>query len=288
MTVLHKITLGLIDKDIEQELSASTATIDAVDIIGRTSLSMAAEMSDLDTVTTLLRHGADPNLGSFCLQTPMHYAASAKKPECLKLLLQSGADVDCLTNWDQTPLHLAAAYTGDRRHATILLEAGADPNRRDRDGISPLAWTAISNNFEVASCLLNYGADVEDRDFRGSSTLKQCIKSNRHEILTIILPLKPRVQSCIAEHDSFWELVAEHADLQTIALLRQLDMTDLDLGQVLEPNDSVYNTLRARADNSPELEAALEGLVEATRALQDNTSEVDDEVWEDALENLAS
>ncbi len=131
---------------------------------------MAAERSEVDYVGTLLTFGADPMLGSLCNQTPLHYAASAKEPECTQLLLHAGAEVDSLTNWDQTPLHLAAAYTKDARHATSLLDADADPIIRDRDGISPLGWTAISNNPEVASVLLNRGADVHDLDLHGSST----------------------------------------------------------------------------------------------------------------------
>ena len=99
---------------------------------------MAAERSEVDYVGTLLTFGADPMLGSYCNQTPLHYAAFAKEPECIQLLLHAGAEVDSLTNWDQT-LHLAAAYTKDARHATLLLDADANPNIRDRDGISPLS-----------------------------------------------------------------------------------------------------------------------------------------------------
>src|SRR4051794_19037318 len=93
----------------------------------RRPLSMAAERSEVGYVTTLLTFGADAMLGSYSDQTPLHYAASAKEPECIQRLLQAGAEVDSLTNWVRTPLHLVAAYTKDARHATLLLDAGANP-----------------------------------------------------------------------------------------------------------------------------------------------------------------
>jgi ankyrin repeat protein len=70
------------------------------------------------------------------------------------MLINAKADPDCKTNWDQTPLTYAAAYTRDGRHAQLLLEAGADPDIVDRDGITALGWTAISDNIEVAKVLM--------------------------------------------------------------------------------------------------------------------------------------
>ncbi len=257
--------------------------MNSLDSIGRTPLSMAAERSEVDYVGTLLTFGADPMLGSLCNQTPLHYAASAKEPECIQLLLHAGAEVDSLTNWDQTPLHLAAAYTKDARHATLLLDADANLNIRDRDGISPLGWTAISNNPQVASVLLDRGADVYDLDLHGSSTLQQCIQSNRHEILRLLSRKAPRVIRCFAEGQSIWSVIATSADIQTMQILRQLDFTGAPGDVELADHGSVLDILLNRSDGSPELIAAFQSLVQTARTEVETDEE---DVWEDAMEHF--
>jgi ankyrin repeat protein len=259
--------------------------MNSLDSIGRTPLSMAAERSEVGYVTTLLTFGADPMLGSYSDQTPLHYAASAKEPECIQQLLQAGAEVDSLTNWDQTPLHLAAAYTKDARHATLLLDAGANPNIRDRDGITPLGWTATSNNPGVTSVLLDRGADVHDLDLQGSSTLQQCIRSNRHEILRLLVPKAPRVKECFAEHQSIWNVIAVSADVETMQILRQLDFTSVPADVEVAADSPALDILLNRSDSSPELTAAFQDLVRRVRARQHWEVETDEEeIWEDAME----
>jgi ankyrin repeat protein len=286
-SILHKIVLRIINKDLEQELMASTADINSTDIIGRTPLSMAAEMNEITFTTLLLQYGAQPNLASNCGQTPLHYAASAKAPDCIPLLLNARAEVDYETDWNQTPLHLAAAYTKDKRHANILLDAGANPNKRDRDGISPLGWTAISNNPKVAACLLERGAVVNDFDRYGSSTLKQCIKSNRHEILRLLMPYQPRVKTCIADDESFFMLIAESADTETMDILKELDLKEVLIDVNSWTEHSRYtNILEKRSDASPALTATFEALMQVARAQQSEPDDLEEEVWEDALESL--
>lgn len=61
-TVLHKVVLGLIPKQLQDELEYSTKDIDVVDSSGRTCVSWAAARGDEKSLGTLLQYGADPNL----------------------------------------------------------------------------------------------------------------------------------------------------------------------------------------------------------------------------------
>jgi ankyrin repeat protein len=290
-TVLHKIVLGLVQKDLEQELKASTAEINIPEIIGRTPLSMAAERSEVEAVATLLKYGADPGISSYSQTSALHYAATAKNPECVRLLLEAGVDVDCMTNWDQTPLHFAAAFTKDVRHAKLLLDYGADPNKRDRDGIVPLSWCAISNNPGVATVLLERGADVEGVDNKGSSALQRAIKSNRHDVLKMIVQKKPRVEACVPEDVSIWHLIATNADLETIRIICQLDYsgtTDINEDSL---EASAIETLQERLDSIPELRAAFGDLLQSVRTSGNGDDRLgigqeEEDVWEDARERL--
>ena len=81
LTVLQKIVLGLITKDLEAELTASTADINSTNSDGRTALTLAAECGDLNSINLLLRFGADPAVRSVSGgHTALHYAAYAPLP----------------------------------------------------------------------------------------------------------------------------------------------------------------------------------------------------------------
>ena len=245
-------------------MKASTADINVPEIIGRTPLSMAAERSEAEAVATLLKYEADPRISSYSQTSALHYAASAKDPECVRLLLEAGLNVDCVTNWDQTPLHFAAAFTKDVRHAKLLLDYGADPNKRDKDGIVPLSWCAISNNPGVTTVLLERGADVEGVDNEGSSALQRAIKSNRHEIMNMIVQKKPRVEACVPEDVSIWHLIAANADLDTIRIISQLDYSGT-LENKVHSEASAMEVLKQRIDSAPKLRAAFEHLLQSAR-----------------------
>ena len=275
-----------------------------MDTIGRTAISMAAERGDVDAVTVLLEHGANHKIHSYSLTTPLHYAASAKEPDCIRLLLEAGTDVDCLTNWNQTPLIHAAAYIKDVRHAELLLDAGADFNRRDRDGITPLGWCTISNNTEVASALLRRGAEVANIDLYGSSPLQQCIKLNRHEILKLLVQTRPSLETSIPSNVSIWHLIAASSDVETMEILKQLDFTgfpidDAHMSGISSPED----LLAERLDSSVELKGTFQALIQCvghqSRDQGDSASQEarvhepggaqhedseDEDVWEDARE----
>ena len=97
-TVLHKIVLGLLPNDLEQQLLGSTASINVRDVSGRTALSLVVVRGNVHAVKTLLRYGADTSIASNSREAPLHSAASTVEPECLHDLVAASADVNALTN----------------------------------------------------------------------------------------------------------------------------------------------------------------------------------------------
>lgn len=98
----------------------------------------------------LLRHGADLNPGGK-YETPLGVAARWGSLELIQRLLGAGARIHGADSGGRTTLHAAMAAPGmDRiQRIKILLEAGADPFQRDRQGISPLRLAFQKRDLEA-------------------------------------------------------------------------------------------------------------------------------------------
>lgn len=66
---------------------------------------------------------------------------------------------------------MLAAEAGDERGTAALLAAGADPNRADVDGHTPLMRASFHGHMRVASALLRSGAQVDAADGEGCTAL---------------------------------------------------------------------------------------------------------------------
>ena len=107
-TMLHRIVLGLVGKDLKTELEASTNDINTGNTNSRTALLRAAQRNDLPAVDLSLDYGADPNVISPDQGTPLHAAATASGHCCIAPL-RHGAKIEGMTSWRQTALHYVAA-----------------------------------------------------------------------------------------------------------------------------------------------------------------------------------
>jgi ankyrin repeat protein len=140
----------------------------------------------------LLSQGADPNRQTNESGHPVLLGiAYFNHLECIRLLLGAGADVNALvTETGETALHGAVIGLGKNvsaadRHAVVklLIEHGADPNRRTIPGMptaafwrdvrtrgeTPLHRAAAYASEETVVFLLQAGADKTIRDANGDS-----------------------------------------------------------------------------------------------------------------------
>jgi uncharacterized protein len=121
----------------------------------------AAAAGRADRVRDLL--AADPD--SIAQRTPEGFttlglAAFLGGPEPVRVLLEHGADADDDADnpFGVRPVHAASA-AHDHETMRLLLEAGADPNERQRGGFVPLHEAAHTDDVEMARLLLAHGAD---------------------------------------------------------------------------------------------------------------------------------
>ncbi|KAH7313771.1 ankyrin repeat-containing domain protein [Stachybotrys elegans] len=117
---------------------------------GKTALFEAITSSRADIVTSLIDHGANPNLPG-----PKHMLwPSTYHSPCLQVLLSHGAD------FKKTPgiMELAASIN-NIESVRMLLKAGVDPNAK-KDGVyTPLCTSIRDDRPDIFRLLLSNGAD---------------------------------------------------------------------------------------------------------------------------------
>ena len=218
-SVLHKIILGLLAKDLRMELEGSTSEINALDSQGRSPLSWAAARGDSQRVKMLLEYGANSNLPDRQNNSPLHYSKSAT---CSELLLGHGADVLSRNCWGATALHTVCRGNGDLSLLSFLLSSGADPNLRDHEGQTPLHDAALKSNTACTDRLIAHGADVNVINASGDSPLRFALMFNAHDSLcSMIENATPEAVfgGINSYRHTFAHSIARTADIRTVKIL---------------------------------------------------------------------
>jgi ankyrin repeat protein len=177
---------------VVQRLLAQKADVDAQDSRGRTALIAAAYNNHLDVAEVLITAGADVNIQDNTQQSAYLIATSevGDDPRLLNLTLQHGADVRSLDSYNGTGLiraadrgHVAIVQAllvtpitvdhvnrlgwtalleavilgdGDARHTEVvrlLVDAGANVNIADREGITALAHARERGYIDMVNIL---------------------------------------------------------------------------------------------------------------------------------------
>jgi ankyrin repeat protein len=127
------------DTDVLKQLTRDEVNLTDED--GRTPLMHAvlAEDADPSIVRLLIDRGADVNAADRQGWTALHFGGRDQNPELVRILLDACAEVDPVDAYGDTPLWRAVSELGsDTRTVDLLLERGADPERKNNYGISPL------------------------------------------------------------------------------------------------------------------------------------------------------
>ncbi|KAJ5766674.1 uncharacterized protein N7511_004290 [Penicillium nucicola] len=206
--LLHAISQGAFKQ--AQALIECGASIMARNAHDETVLHLAASSCSFwccppSMIGWLVTSGADVNwAGGQHRETPIFYAISRnykiKAEEYVRALLSLGADVHFRNDDGLTPLSLAVR-TGSMELTKMLLEHGAFPNTRDKQGKGPLHHAAESRNVHnIVKLLLQNGADVNSQDNFGYTPLHRIIaKETAWE--TVGDMLKAGAERCVISND---------------------------------------------------------------------------------------
>ena len=103
--------------------------------------------------------------------TPLMNCAKSWQVDAVKLLLAAGAEVSLRDNAGWTALMVANCaadeissecdQTANREVSRLLLDAGANPNDVNADGMTALFQSALSRNAGAISLMISRGADPD-------------------------------------------------------------------------------------------------------------------------------
>lgn len=227
-TPLHKIVLGLVDRDLGKELTMSISAINDCDAQGRTALCWATVRDDRSSVETLLAFGADPNIPDYIGCTCLHFVRS---PEVCRALLEKQADIRSVNRmYSRTPLHSFCKRGGTLEMIDQLVQAGLEVDVRDSDGETPLLNAIFRGYTAAAEKLINLGADLDARNTSSQeSSIHFAVEFDRYDILPLLLRRGVDYTARNIRGRTIAHMAARVASARTIEILASFDLAGLDL-----------------------------------------------------------
>lgn len=190
------------------------------------SLGAAAGNGDLAAVKDMVARGWDVNEQGKFSNTPLHVAVYADKPEVMPVLLsgllgRKGADPNRKNRLGDTPLGWAAIY-GRTACAKILLDHGADPETEGNSKVRPLHYAALTLNLDVTRMLIEHGADPNCRDSENLTPLITAMSATELKGLWRFVRLMVANGADVSAKDNFGRTVRE------VVIEKKLSLEEFD------------------------------------------------------------
>lgn len=225
---IHKIVLGIVRKDLIEELGISTASINSIDSKGRTPLAWATIRDNQRAVDALLAFGADPNICDKIGDSCLHFARSR---EVCSALLDREADVRTVNKTFGANCMQAICKRRDKPELIDLLHgAGADVNHRDKDGETPLLNAIFKRHTSISRRLIELGADVNTANHSSWDTaILFAVSFDHHEILEMLLEHGANYRVLNKQDRNLAHVAAQSALPNTLKTLTTLNLAGLEV-----------------------------------------------------------
>ena len=160
------------------------------DIQACVQLMEAARGGLINDVVQLLERPFDPNMTYTLAEgrrtvTALHLAAANGHQDVVCVLLESGAEKDKADNKGCTPIFIASA-NGHEEVVRFLLQMGADKDKATHRGRTPI-FAAAKGHLNVVLCLLQAGADKDKVDDDGRSPMFIAAARGHEEVVRVLL-----------------------------------------------------------------------------------------------------
>ncbi len=219
-----------------------------------TPLMTVARTGSVPAAKVLLAHGAKVDAReTWHGETALMWAAAQQHPEMVKALIDAGADVNAMSTvvkWERqvtaeprdkwlppggfAPL-MFAAREGCVECAKVLIDAKANVNQPDPDGITPMVNSIFNGHYDVAMLLLERGADPNLFDKTGRAALYAAVDA--HTMPASNRPSPDESHNDATSLDLIKSLLAHGASVNMQLKTQQPYRTKVDRG-----NDTMLTT----------------------------------------------
>ena len=169
----HKIVEQLLNRGVPPDTGTE-----------KNAIHIAVKRQDADSLKMLLEFGADPDFLDRGERTAISYACFLRE-DIMQLLLEFGANPNlCAPKW------MAMAWAIDANkleQVQLLLRYGADPNGMSKNGETCLYYGAQRPCAPILHELLDWGADVNKKNSSGDTPLIGASRSRQEENIKLLL-----------------------------------------------------------------------------------------------------
>jgi len=226
------------------------------DAEGRTPLSLAAAVQQMDWLEPLLAYGVNPNQCDLRGRNALHHALerpTSLTPTLVRHLIAHGGDPECVNDCGETPLGLAlatgewdlvhwlrwdgdfslplrplraadmvaAAKSGDLAAVKRLQQLGFDIDSRDSAGASALLHACGAGHDDVAEFLLATGADYRLAANNGVTCLAAAVLGRQPRLAQRLLDMGAQPDRRLANQATALHFAVARGSHEMIELLLQ-------------------------------------------------------------------
>lgn len=195
----------------------------------------SAATGNVKALEYLLKKGANINIQSGELETPLIIACSKDHREFALVLLEQGCDIYSQDDEGKTALHYCTDSENLLPVLTQLLDKGADINQPDNDGLTPLHIAAKHNEPQIVQVLLQRGANMNLQNEEGNTPLMVACEEDNNQIVKDLIEANCDVNIQNEDGDTALHMIVEYDMLPSFyKLMARTDLrTDIQNKQGL-------------------------------------------------------
>ena len=190
------------NREIAKFLITRGADVNTKNFDKQTALMMATAQEDKELVELLIQAGAEVNDQDNLKETALILATDKGNLPIARLLMDARADVNAATHHGATPL-MFATRINNKKHAAViieeLIESKANIDEVDSKGLTPLIHAVYGGNYKAVVCLLDAFADTDKQDENGICALFVAAKNGHTGMVQRLL--KARADYLLLDKD---------------------------------------------------------------------------------------
>jgi len=236
------------------------------------TIHLAACRGNLSRVKEFVEEGTDVNIRDEFGCTPLHWAALAESTEVADFLIDKGADVNAKGAVDITPLLAARGFPMIK----LLVSRGADIQAQRRfQRMTKLHMVCTEKDKDVVEFLINKGAQVDRKNRRGQTPLWLAASCGRKEIVELLIKKGADINVSNNQGLTLLTMAKQQKHTEVVNILRQHGAKETLYGAAASGDiDEIKRLLSQGTDVNVTNEEGQTPLHKAARAGQSNVAEL--------------